>query len=84
MLFDEAKHVLVHVARERVRWGKHYSGKDIGQAKILEAVGVIGDQLDTNQITSEEKIKELQGQLSAALAREGRLKKQVEKLQGNQ
>lgn len=79
MLFEEAKHILVHVAKERARWGKNYSGKDIGQVKVLEAAGVIGEQLEVNEVASAEKIRELQGKLSAALAREGRLKKQIEK-----
>ena len=35
---EQARDIIHHVARERLRWGKHYTGDDVGLSVLLDAL----------------------------------------------
>ena len=82
MTFERAEDIVAHVARERERWGKHYTGDDIGLAEILDALIYIFNHESQREKELKDSQTLLNRQLAAANAREARMKKQIAVLKG--
>lgn len=67
--------VVKYVGEQRARWGKHYTGDDIGTEKLMDALVILGQALDDKDTGSAELLLKTKRQLTAALAREAKLKK---------
>lgn len=82
MTYGEAQDLVAHVAAERVRWGKNYSGKDVGQVKILDALVVLaqGNSDDFAEGDLRRSLATANRQAGAAKAREAKAQKTIKEL----
>ena len=74
---DRAADLVAHVVRERERWGKHYTGDDVGIDTILDCLIFMAQNGTEDVRDLRESITLLNRQLGAAKAREARLRKQL-------
>ncbi len=78
-----ATDVCTHVRNEAIRWGKMYTvEKDVKftATDIAKAAGIIAEMVTGDAYVPKEELTLANRQLTAAKAREGKLKKQLEQL----
>ena len=79
---EEAEDLVKHVVRERERWGKHYTGDDIGVDKILDCL-IFMSTAETAEVKElRETVTRLNRQGAAYKAREARYKKLLGEAKG--
>lgn len=79
---EEAEDLVKHVVRERERWGKHYTGDDIGIDKILDCL-IFMSTAETAEVRElRETVTRLNRQGAAYKAREARYKKLLAEAKG--
>lgn len=84
MNLEEAIKILKHVGLKHETWGKHYNVAQDSQYDGFTITEAIVQVMENAQFDSEdlkEKAKDLSKQLRAAKAREGKLKKKIEKME---
>ena len=61
---EEASNIISHVVAQRLKWGKHYDGSDLGYTKILDALVIMAQ-------SENEETTELRKELAASNRRVG-------------
>lgn len=79
---EQAADLVAHVVRERERWGKHYTGDDIGIDIILDCLIFMSQEGTEDVRELRESIKQKNLQLGAAQARETKLRADLKKAKG--
>ena len=69
---DQARDLLNHVARERLRWGKHYTGDDIGLSVLMDALIQIAKNENQELATLRAENEQLKKELTAARKKENK------------
>lgn len=77
---ETAQNLVLHIVREKERWGKHYDASDIGLESLLQALVFMSKEGSQETKDLREAVKLLNRQLAASNARETKLKKQIEVL----
>lgn len=72
---ERAHKICADVAAQRLRWGKQYTGDDIGIHNLLDALVVLASEGNKEDAGLREQITLLNRQLAAAKAREAKAAK---------
>ena len=69
---EDARQVVAYVAENRIRWGKQYTGDDVGIHKLMDALKLLAQE-DNERITGrDDEIAALNRTIGAAKGREAR------------
>ena len=79
---EQAADLVAHVVRERERWGKHYTGDDIGIDTILDCLIFMAQEGTEDVREMRDTITRLNRQAAAYNAREARYKKLLDEKKG--
>lgn len=69
-----------NVLADKKRWGKLYTNQDVPVNELLEALAQLAGEQDVLELVPKAALTKANRQITAAKAREGRLRKEVESL----
>jgi len=71
---EQAEDMLAHIVAQRARWGKHYTGDDIGLHRLMDVLVALAQGESNRMAAVQEEMTLLRKQLAASGARETRWK----------
>jgi hypothetical protein len=77
MTLEQARAIVAEATEMRLRWGKMFSAKDIGEARLLDALVVFAKHEGKHDVELKEQLTKANRQLGAALAREKKYRKKL-------
>ena len=77
MTLEQARAVVAETVAMRLQWGKMFSAKDIGEARLLDALVVFAQHEGKHDAELKEQLTKANRQLGAALAREKKYRKKL-------
>lgn len=80
---DDARKIIAHVTKQRLRWGKNYTGDEYTSHTIMDAMVAINGALAGVQddLVPKADLSKANRQMAAAKARETKLRNQIEDLE---
>lgn len=77
MTLEQARAIVAEATAMRLQWGKMFQAKDIGEARLLDALVVFARHEGQHDAELKEQLTKANRQLGAALAREKKYRKKL-------
>lgn len=77
MTLEQARAIVAEATEQRIRWGKMFRAKDIGEERLLDALVVFAKHEGQHDVDLKAQLTLANRQLGAALSREKKYRKKL-------